>query len=207
MISFKQFRILSEQQEEVHHASVIPLVGFSPISHMGHKEDLGDTLRKLPGQKHIGVSSKDTTFSPSEREDILKRQWNMPSLGVHHSHSGGEVIGNAFHALPKTGKKVLHILVGHDRKEFAHGLKKSLEDGKIPEMNGAKWDEIHIHHPEDTNRSHGMSGTDMRNSVATGDRKTFDRHIGPMFSDKEKTSIFQKMKSALSSGKLKVKRK
>ena len=38
MKSFLSFII---ENEEVHHASVIPLTGFSPISHMGHAQDLG----------------------------------------------------------------------------------------------------------------------------------------------------------------------
>lgn len=203
----RQFITLKEEQEKVHHATVIPLMGVSPVSHMGHKLDLGDTMKKLPGTKHLGMSSKETTFSSSERENVLKKQWNMPKLNVHHTSSGGEVIGNAYKSLPETGKKVLHILVGHDRKEFAHGLKQSLEKGSIKEMQGKKWDEIHVHHPEDTNRSHGFSGTSLRQSVANNDKEAFDRHIGPMFTDQEKTTMFSKIRSAITKGSLKIKRK
>ena len=204
MKSFKQFVGLFE--EEVHHATVIPLTGFSPISHMGHAHDLGSAMRKLPGEKTLGMSSKDKVFSPEERTSILQRQWKMPELNVHHTSSGGDTIANAFHALPKTGKKVLHILVGHDRKEFAQGLKKSLEDGKIKEMGDHKWDEIHIHHPEDSDRSHGLSGTSMRQSVASDNLSDFHNHIGKMFSKKEASGMFSRIKTAIKSGALKVKR-
>lgn len=199
---------VNESSEEVHHASVIPLTGFSPISHMGHAHDLGHALSKLPGQHHIGISDKAETFTGKERADILHRQWKDKSknLNVHVTSSGGEVVANAFRALPKTGRRVLHILVGHDRKSFAEGLKKSLEAGKIKEMNGEHWDEIHIHHPEGEDRSHGMSGTKMRTAVANGDMATFRKHLGPNFSEEETKKIHDKIKSAIDSGELAVDR-
>ena len=199
---------IKEAKEEVHHASVIPLTGFSPISHMGHAHDLGGTLSKLPGHHHIGISSKAETFTGEERANILKRQWKDKSknLNVHVDSSGGSVVSKAFHALPKTGKKVLHILVGHDRKSFAEGLKKSLEDGKIKEMNGHKWDEVHIHHPEGEERSHGMSGTKMRTAVANNDSETFRKHLGSDFSHKEADDIQKRIKGAIDKGELQVNR-
>ena len=199
---------IKEAKEEVHHASVIPLTGFSPISHMGHAHDLGGTLSKLPGHHHIGISSKAETFTGEERANILKRQWKDRSknLKVHVDSSGGSVVSKAFHALPTTGRKVLHILVGHDRKSFAEGLKKSLEDGKIKEMNGHKWDEIHIHHPEGEERGHGMSGTKMRTAVANGDSETFRKHLGSDFSAKEADSIQNRIKSAIDKGEIQVNR-
>lgn len=208
MKSFKEFltQIKEEQESEVHHASVIPLVGYSPISHGGHAIDMGSALAKLPGQKHVGMSSKADVYSPEERSEIMKRQWQIPGIQTHSTNSGGDTIGRAFHNLPKTGKKVLHLLVGHDRVGFAEGLKKSLEAGKIKEMDGHSWDEIHIHTPEDTNRSHGMSGTKMRTAVANNDFDEFHRHLGSMFSKDEAKQHFNRIKAALDSGQLKVKR-
>ena len=205
-LTFKTFK--NKLNEEVeHHASVIPLSGLNPMSHMGHAMDLGSSLNKLPGQKHVGVSSKADVFSPEERGNIMARQWQTPGgLNVHHTNSGGDTIGRAFHSLPTHGKKVLHLLVGHDRVGFAEGLKKSLEAGKIKEMQGHKWDEIHIHTPEDTDRSHGMSGTRMRQAVADGNFEEFHRHLGSMFSKEEAKSHFNRIKAALDSGQLKVKR-
>lgn len=196
----------SGASDEVHHASVIPLVGFSPISHMGHAKDLGAAMKELPGQKHIGISSKADVFSAKERGDILTRQWKQPDITHHASTSGGATVAAAFHALPKHGKKVLHMLVGSDRVDMAHGLKNALERGKIKEMGAHKWDAIHVHTPQDADRSHGMSGTKMRTAASSGDDKTFAKHLGPMFNPKETARIQKKVHSAIKSGDLAVKR-
>jgi hypothetical protein len=205
MLKFSDF-IIEQEDSVTHHASVIPLTGFSPISHMGHARDLGSAMKSLPGEKHVGISSKADLYSGDERSNILKKQWNQPNLKTHVVKSAGETIANAFHALPKTGKRVLHILVGHDRKDFAHGLKKSLEDGKIKEMGEHKWDEIHIHHPEDENREHGMSGTNMRNAAQEGNLKVFHRHLGSSFSSAEAKEHMKKFQKGIASGAIKVKR-
>lgn len=196
----------AKEPEEVHHASVIPLVGFSPFSHMGHAADLGEKLKSMPGKKHIGISNKSDAFTPDERKDILSRQWQHKNLNYHVTSSGGDTIARAHSSLPKTGRKVLNILVGADRLEFAHGLKRSLEAGRIKEMEGRKFDEINIHTPEDKERSHGMSGTRMRTSAVSGDLDEFHKHLGNMFSRKEAKELMNKTKSAITSGKLKVKR-
>lgn len=193
-------------EEAEHHASVIPLVGFSPISHMGHAHDLGGAMKKLPGKKHVGISQTADVFSPEERSKIMKKQWGQKDVNHHFTKSGGDTIGHAYHQLPKDGKKHLHILVGADRKEFGHGLKKALEAGKIPEMNGHKWDSIHVHTPADEGRTHGMSGTKMRAAAAVDDHETFHHHLGPMFSKDEAKEIHGKVKSAILSKKLKIKR-
>jgi hypothetical protein len=192
---------------EEHHTSVIPMVGFSPISHMGHSHDLGAALSKLPGTKHVGMSKKADLFSPEERGTIMKKQWAKHGDVQHHIvSSGGEMVAKAYHDLPKGGKKHLHILVGSDRAEMAHGLKKSLEAGKIKEMGEHKFDSITVHHPEDLDRKHGMSGTKMRTAAAAGDHETFAKHLGPMFNKKESLNIMNKVKSGLDSGQIKVKR-
>jgi hypothetical protein len=206
MIKFKQLIQILEESQVEHHASVIPLTGFSPISHMGHAKDLGGAMAKLPGKKHLGVSAKSDVFDPSERASILHRQWNQKDLHTHVVKSAGETVANAFHSLPKNGKKHLHLLVGSDRKEFAEGLKKSLEAGKIKEMGEHKWDHIHIHYPEDGDRSHGMSGTKMRTAVANNDINEFHRHLGDSFSRDEAEKLHGRIKDAIDSGKLKVKR-
>jgi hypothetical protein len=194
-------------EQKVHHTSVIPIVGFSPISHMGHSHDLGSALGSLPGKKHIGISGKADLFSPEERTDIMKRQWAQHGDFEHHIvRSAGETVAKAFHSLPKDGKKHLHILVGADRAELAHGLKRSLESGKIKEMGDNKFDNITVHFPEDKERTHGMSGTKMRTAAASGDHKTFSKHLGSMFSKEESLNIMNKVRSGLESGKIKVKR-
>lgn len=196
----------SVKREEEHHTSVVPLTGFSPISHMGHAQDLGGALAQLPGTKHIGVSSKSDVYDPEERKNILHRQWGDANNDVHVVKSAGETVRRAFDSLPEKGRKVLHLLVGHDRKSFAEGLKKSLEAGKIPEMGNLKFDDIQIHHPEDTDRSHGMSGTNMRTAAAKGDVDEVHRHLGPMFSRAEAEDHTKRIGDAIKSGALKVKR-
>ena len=204
-MSFRDF--IAEEQTKTHHVSVIPLVGFSPISHMGHAHDLGGAMKKLPeGDKHIGISSKADVFDGKERGDILHKQWGIHNLQHHVVKSAGETIAHAYHAAPKTGRRELHLLVGSDRADFAHGLKKSLEAGKIKEMGEHKWDAIHVHTPEDGDRSHGMSGTKMRTAVSEGNHTEFKRHLGPMFSDREARRIHNKIRDGLNSGAIKVKR-
>jgi len=202
----ESFNPILEKKDDVHHASVIPLTGFSPISHMGHALDLGAALKKLPGAKHIGVSNKADLYSGEERKDILSKQWKQSNLQTHLVKSGGETIANAYNALPKTGEKHLNILVGHDRKDFAQGLKASLEAGKIKEMGDNRWTSITIHHPEDSDRSHGMSGTAMRTAAEKNDLEQFHKHLGPMFSSAEAKKHMEKFQTGLSSGQIKVKR-
>ncbi len=206
-----KFSVLREQSEEIipkeYHSTVIPLTGFSPISHMGHAKDLGEKMKSLPGTKHLGISNKSDLYSSEERSEILHRQWKQPNVQHHFVKSGGETIRKAFDSLPKNGKKVLHILVGHDRKDFAEGLKKSLELGKIKEMDTNKWDSIHIHHPDDTDRSHGLSGTNMRKAANENNLDEFHRHLGKdEFSKDEAKFHMKKFKDAIDNSSLKIKR-
>lgn len=196
---------LNESEEETHHTSVVPMTGFVPISHMGHAKDLGGTLSKLPGTKHVGISSKSEAYSPEERKGILEKQWGSGTT-AHVVKGAGETIRNAYDSLPKGGKKVLHLLVGHDRKSLAEGLKKSLEAGKLKEMEGHSFDEIHIHHPEDTDRSHGMSGTKMREAANNGDIETFHKHLGPNFTREEAETHMKRFQQGIQNGSIPLKR-
>ena len=202
VISFSKF-LMREETES--HTTVIPMVGFSPISHMGHAKDLGGAMAKLPGDKHIGISQKADAFTPEERKGILKKQWTSAKPEVHIVAGAGETIRKAHDAMPE-GKKHLHLLVGADRKGFADGLKKSLEAGKIKEMGEHKFDSITVHTPEDSDRSHGMSGTKMRAAANEGDAETFHKHMGPAFSRKESDGIMSKVKSGIDSGAIPLKR-
>jgi hypothetical protein len=197
---------IKEAKDSENHVSVIPLTGFEPHSHMGHAADLGSALKKLPGKKHIGISAKASAFSPEERTNILKKQWNAPDIQSHVSSSAGEIVANAHHEMP-AGKKHLHLLGGHDRKPFLERLKGSLEAGKIPEMKGKKFDSITLHYPEDAERSHGMSGTKMRQAAADNDLDTYHKHLGPMFSKKEASAHMSKIQQAIKSGSIPLKRK
>ena len=194
------------EEADTHHASVVPLMGVSPISHMGHAHDIGGKLKSLPGKRHVGLSQKADIFSPEERKKIMHKQWGHKDTKFHVVPAAGHTVRHAYDSLPKHGKKVLHILVGGDRKEFGHGLKNALHAGKIKEMGEHKWDEIHVHTPDSENRDHGMSGTKMRNAAHENDHETFKKHLGPMFKDNEAKSIMKRTQEGLKSGKIKLKR-
>lgn len=198
---------VSESEDpNTHHTSVIPLAGMDPISHMGHAKDLGGKLASLPGTKHVGISAKSGVFSPKERTRIISRQWRQPGTKFHVVSSAGEILKHAHDSLPEHGRKILHLVVGHDRSDFAEKLKASVEAGRIKELEGKKFDEVHIHYPSG-NRTHGMSGTKMRQAASEGDEATFEKHLGPMFTPTERKSIMSRTRAALSSGKLSTKRK
>jgi hypothetical protein len=199
-------KTITESEQETHHTSVVPITGFVPISHMGHSKDLGGTLATLPGTKHVGISSKSEAYSPEERKHILERQWGN-GVNAHVVSGAGETIKQAHDSLPKTGKKVLHLLVGSDRKSLAEGLKKSLEAGKIKEMEGRSFDEIHIHYPSDADRSHGMSGTKMRQAAADGDIETFHNHLGSSFSREDAIHHMKRFQHGIQNGLIPLKRK
>lgn len=207
---FPQFQVLLvESKEDGAHASIVPLVGFSPISHMGHAEDLGKTLTHLPGEHHVGISSKNSisTISNQTRAKIFRKQIHKiePTSNVHThiSDSAGATIAKVFHSMPKDKKKHLHILVGHDRASMAENLKRSLESGKIKEMGKHNWDSISLHFPEG-NRAGGYSGTKMRTAAASGDKEEFHRHIG--LEKEESNKLLKKVQKAIKSKEIKVKR-
>jgi hypothetical protein len=202
-------KFLIESSQEEHHTVCVPLTGMVPLSHSGHAKDLGETVKSLPGTKHVGISGKSTAYTPQERAKVLERQWGG-GVKAHNVVGAGETIRAAFNSMPKKGRKVLHLVVGHDRLALAQGLKKSLEEGKIKEMhhkNGVhKFDEIHIHLPKDTGRSHGMSGTKMRQAAHDGDIETFHKHLGSSFTRTEAMHHMKRFKEGIASGSIPLKR-
>lgn len=207
MKTFKEYLIEELELEKTHHTAVIPLVSYTPASHMGHAIDLGGALKTLPGtSKHIGISAKSDLYTPEERKEIFQRQ-NGKDITIHTVKGMGETIRAAHDSLPKTGKKVLHILVGADRKSWGEGIKKSLEAGKVKEMGDNRFDEINVHTPEDENRTHGMSGTKMRQAAADGNIKEFHRHLGPMFSKEEAEHHMKKIADGIKAGTVPLIRK
>jgi hypothetical protein len=193
------------KEEEEHHVHVSYL-GASPFPHMGHHTDIGGSMNAAPhGKKFIGLSGKSDAFSDKEREDIANKQ-SGGKVDFQTVKSPGITIAKAHASMPSTGRKVLHLHFGHDRRDFAEKLKHSIENGKIPELNGQKFDEVNVHLPKDENRSHGMSGTKMRTAASEGDLNTFKKHVGPNFSDKEAKSLMDRTRVSLMAGKIKVKR-
>ena len=175
-------------------------LGASPITHMGHHIDVVGSMGE--GPKFVGLSGKSKAFSNEEREDIANKQ-SKGTAEFKVESSPGFVIARAYNAVSnRKGKKVLHMHFGHDRKAFAEGLKKSVESGKIPELQGNKFDEVHIHYPEDEKRSHGMSGTKMRKAAHEGNFEEFSKHLGPNFTISQTKKIMNKVKSGIDSGSI-----
>lgn len=194
------------------HAYVSPLMGASPHTHMGHIQDVEGTMQALrkkhgEGKAFVGLSGKSQAFSDSEREEIARKQ---SSGGVEYKvhPTAGRAITSAVNSLGK-GTKHLHIVVGSDRKDFAEKLRSSLIAGKIKDENGNPVpapDHIHIHTPEDGNRSHGMSGTKMRTAASQENLDEYHRHLGSNFSRSQAHSIMQRTRKALSAGTIKINR-
>lgn len=188
-----------------HHAYVIPLMGASPISHMGHAIDLGGIMKNKVGFKVVGISDNTKLLNHNQRLRIIDRQWNQPDVQFKIVKSAGETIAHAFDNLPNNGKKILHLIVGADRRNLAEGLVKSLEAATVKEVNGL-WDEIDIIEANEF-RYHGLSGTAMRQAIADNDHYEFIRHIGAsIFALEETAHLFKLFKMAIEHGELKVKR-
>jgi hypothetical protein len=194
---------VNEQAEQHAHMSYL---GASPHTHMGHHQDVGGSMDSAPaGKKFIGLSGKSDAFSDKEREDIANKQ-SGGNIEFKTENSPGHAIARAYKSMKGSGKKILHLHFGHDRKDFAERLKGSIEAGKIPELEGNKPDEVRLHFPKDENRSHGMSGTKMRTAATQSDLSTYKKHLGPNFSDKEAKGIMDRTRIGLMAGKIKVKR-
>ena len=155
--------------------TIVPMMGLSPISHMGHYIDIGQTCLKYckDGPVIVGLSLNNAgIFTPLERERVIDRQWtnrrHIPALKFLGVKSAGETVAYAYDELPSFCSSRLNIIVGGDREKFGNGLKKSIEEGKIPELNGGKFDEIEVIIPPIDRKNHGLSGTAMRIAVRDG---------------------------------------
>lgn len=191
---------VSSDTEHAH----ISFMGAEPFTHMGHHIDVVGSMGE--GKKFIGLSGKSQEFSDKERADISNKQ-SRGKVQFKVERSAGETVGRAFNSLNSRKRRVLHLHFGHDRKEFAERLKSSILQGKIPELKGQRPDEVHIHLPSDKNRSHGMSGTKLRQSAAAGDLTTFHKHLGPSFSRVEARKLMDRVSDGIKSGKIPLIRK
>lgn len=184
----------------------VAFMGASPFTHMGHHHDVvGSMAHHKEGKKFVGLSGKSDVFSDHERESIANKQ----SGGKAHfkvEKSAGETVGRAFHSMDKSKRRVLHLHFGHDRKNMAERLKSSIEAGKIPELNGEKPHAVYVHFPHDENRSHGFSGTKMRQAAHDKDLHTFHKHIGPAFSHEEAHKLMHRVHDGIKSGHIPLKR-
>jgi len=195
---------LNEAQNTQH--AHLSFLGAAPHTHMGHHGDVGESMHSGPeGKKFIGLSGKADTFSEKEREGIANKQ-SGGKIEFKSEKSPGQTIARAHNSMKGDGPKHLHLHFGHDRKDYAERLKSSIEAGKIPELNGHKPDKVHIHYPKDTNRSHGMSGTAMRQAAHDGDIETYKKHLGPNFSHAEAKRVMDRTRTGILAGKMKLKR-
>ena len=204
MINFLQW--LTEEKE--HHVTAVPLVGFSPHSHDGHAKDLGQAVHDTPGKhKVIGMSAKADHFSPDERRSIFKKQLDhhgFKGISIKSSSSAGETLRHAKEKIGnKAGKHVLHLVVGADREKWGHSLAGAIKDGKIE---GAHFHEVHVHTPADSGRSHGLSGTKMRQHAHDNDLNGYHKHLGPAFSKSQAQKIMNKTREGIENKTIKLKR-
>ncbi|MCA6386052.1 MAG: hypothetical protein IM620_21480, partial [Cytophagales bacterium] len=199
---------LSEAVSQTDQHAHVSFMGAEPFTHMGHHIDVGESMNNAPpGPKFIGLSGKSTAFSDKEREDIPNKQ-SRGQIKFKVEKTAGQTVGRAFQSMKRgKGKRNLHLHFGHDRKEFAERLKQSIMQGKIPELKGERPDAVHIHYPSDTNRSHGMSGTKMRQSAADGNLAEFHKHIGPSFTKVEARRLMDRVSDGIKTGKIPLKRK
>jgi len=199
MLSLKQFLKEAKQVNHLH----VAFMGASPNTHMGHN-DVFDTMGKL-GPSFVGLSGKSTVFSDSERENIANKQTGG-KIKFKVEKTAGQTVGRAADTLGDDDEAELHLHFGGDRAEMAEGLKKSIENGKIPELRGRKFRKVHIHYPENVDRPHGLSGTKMRQAAVDGDLETYRKHVGSMFSEKQAKEMMKKTKKAIDDGSLPLKR-
>lgn len=195
MLSFKRF--IAEAKEVHGH---VAFLGAAPNTHMGHIKDIIKNMG--PGKKFIGLSGKSTVFSDEERADIANKQ-SGGEAETKVEKTAGQTVGRAYN------NKVthLHLHFGIDRKPMAERLKSSIEAGKIPEMGGGQFKEVHLHYPEDENRSHGLSGTKMRKAANEGDIETYHKHVGSVFSRPEAVKMMKRTKASIDSGETPLIRK
>lgn len=194
--------------------TIVPMMGLSPLSHMGHYIDMGVPLIKASreyGDVIVGVSAKnDSVFTDKERVNVLSRQWTKgyhnPNVKFITVQSAGETVAYAYDYLTDFYEKKLNIFVGSDRIAFGEGLRDSIRNGKIPELCGGKFDEVDVIGPTTDRTDHGLSGTRMRVAARDGDFPTFREHIGDSFSADQIQRMFERTRAAIEDGRLKVKR-
>lgn len=196
---------IMEQSGQEHHVHVA-FMGASPHTHMGHIKDVIGGMGE--GSKFVGLSGKSDLFTDEERADIANRQ-SQGKAEFKVEKTAGQTVGRAvksFNASP-AAKIHLHLHFGSDRVEMAERLKSSIMAGRIPELEGQIPASVTVHYPQDPDRLHGLSGTNMRRAASEKDFATYKRHLGPSFSDAEARDLMNTVHNAIATGKLPVKRK
>lgn len=191
---------------------VVPMMGLSPVSHMGHRLDVYDHLMYKYRHDHwvIGIGSKNTIFTAAERQHVLIRQWSFADYlprTVHFVHvtSAGQTLAYAHGLSEPFGHIDLTILVGDDRRKFGEGLKTSIKLHKIPELSGGVFDSIGVDVLPP--REHDFSGTRMRRAAGDGDMDTFLEHLGPNLDIDVARKIYHRTQDAVLCERLAINRR
>lgn len=188
--------------------TVAPLVGFSPISHMGHIHDFYEAAGRR-NLNYIGMSRKSTVFTVLERLEIFERQcesyrWiTNTNMFAFSSDSMGDSIERAAFSSRRTN---LVLVFGRDRQRDAEKLQKAIEDGKIKELKDRVFESVTIVYTPSIGREMGFSGTNMRKAAFEGDLVTFWHHLGHCFDLLEAREIMNRVKVAIDKGDLTIKR-
>lgn len=189
-----------------HHAAVTLPSHCGPCSHVGH-QDLVTAMQEHASNEncHISLSDKASYLSQDKRKEIMQKQ-SPKGVNIHTVHGAGESIRSAYDKLPP-GKKVLHLVGGEERQGMLEGLKRSLDAGKVKEMEGRHFDEVHIHNPSVSRRTttngEKTSGTNFRKALAAGDEQTIKDHLGAAYS----ASLSKHLQKGVQSGDIAINRK
>ena len=191
---------------EEQYISVVPLIGACPHTHIGHAKDLGNALYNIVGKyKVIGLSAKSDLFTSQERKIILDRQ--LEHLGYYQINTqvfntAGDTLRYAHSLVNRLqGKKILHLVVGEDRKKWGNNLAQAIRDEKIE---GVVFDEVLVYVIR--GREHGLSGTNMRQAAQKRDLTAYHEHLGSCFSKGQAFQLMIKTHHGLLNKKIKVKR-
>lgn len=162
----------------------VTFLGAHPCTHMGHVIDIGESMMEIEGRKVIGLSSSSKELNSYTRiEKIAAKQFG-PEFEIYIVKNLGDLL-----KLVWTPCTILHLHFGWDRKDFVDRIIKSLNEDKFIELNGNRFFYHIKHFPNDDNRSHGFSGTNMRRAIIEGNLDLFHRHIGTETMNREEAEV------------------
>tara|TARA_R110000822_G_scaffold66712_1_gene162748 strand:- start:528 stop:1160 length:633 start_codon:yes stop_codon:yes gene_type:complete len=201
MKTYREWLQEANDDDVAHGAMTIP-TGLAPTSHMGHAIDLGGALSKTGARiKVINMSNKSGPIPDSTKRRILRTQLKTAGhngIQVRATPTIGDSIRNMKERMNKEhpGKRhVLHLVSGGDRADKTEAMKKNIQSGGMVKygIHPKDWHEIHVHTPENPNRPHGFSGTNMRAAAADGNIAEYHRHIGPGFNRDEAERLMNRV--------------
>lgn len=196
-----------DESAETIDVAFTPLVGFSPIPHMGHAIDLGGAFQRVTAHvKVLAISTKNAALTFDVTRRVLLRQWKsrgVDGVQVVPSASVNDTITLVKTRVGNRAIGTIYLIVGADRVGLAENIKKSILEGRT-ELSAER---VEIITPEDGSRTHGFSGTKMRAAAANGDFETFWAHVGrDTFSENEAKELMRRVAAAIESGVISLRR-